>query len=864
MFGNFGKKIFGSSNERELNKLRPTVQKVNELEKIMSDLDQDKLITKTNEFKNRIEQGESPDLILPEAFAVVREAAKRTLNQRHFDVQIIGGIVLHEGKIAEMKTGEGKTLVATLPCYLNALTGKGVHVVTVNDYLAKRDAEWMGVIYNYLNLSVGCITNDIEDADRKIAYDADITYGTNNEYGFDYLRDNMKYSFEEMVQRPFNFAIVDEVDSILIDEARTPLIISGQAEDSSSLYKEMDKLIPMLSSEDFDLDEKQRSCNLTDKGTEKIEDLLQRESIIKEGTLYDIKNINLLHHINQALRAHMLFKKNTHYMIKNDNVVIIDEFTGRAMEGRRFGEGQHQAIEAKENVTVQPENQTLASVTFQNYFRMFPKLAGMTGTAVTEEGEFSEIYNLEVIEIPTNEKVARKDENDEIYKTNEERDEAVLKLIESCKKSNQPVLVGTVTIAKSEILSKILTKKKIKHEVLNAKFHEQEAQIIGYAGVPGAVTIATNMAGRGTDIQLGGNFEIRKSMEIKEVEKNHQEKLDYLERDIAEKRKIALEAGGLYVIGTERHESRRIDNQLRGRTGRQGDPGKSKFLLSLQDDLMRIFGSEKLENMLGKLGLEKGEAIVHPWINKAVEKAQSKVEAHNFEIRKQLLKYDDVMNDQRRVIFEQRKDVMRSENVSEMIDNLRNEVIESIVRKCIPEKSYYSEWDSETLKKDVQSYLGISIPVEEWVKEDEIVEGEIIERIKAGSKKYMAQRVSNIGPAIFREAEKSILLQVLDQSWKDHLLYLDQLRQSIGLRAYGQKDPLNEYKKEAFILFEEMLSKISYTIVSILSNFEVKEETSKLKENVKNEENLNFDKIPRNAKCPCGSGKKFKHCHGRI
>ena len=864
MFGNFGKKIFGSSNERELNKLRPTVQKVNELEKIMSDLNQDQLITKTNEFKNRIKQGESLNLILPEAFAVVREAAKRTLSQRHFDVQIIGGIVLHEGKIAEMKTGEGKTLVATLPCYLNALTGKGVHVVTVNDYLAKRDAEWMGSIYNYLNLSVGCITNDIEDAERKIAYDADITYGTNNEYGFDYLRDNMKYSFEEMVQRPFNFAIVDEVDSILIDEARTPLIISGQAEDSSSLYKEIDKFIPLLSADDFDLDEKQRSCSLTDKGTEKIEEILQRESLIKDGSLYDIKNVNLLHHINQALRAHMLFKKNTHYMIKSDNVVIIDEFTGRAMEGRRFGEGQHQAIEAKENVKVQPENQTLASVTFQNYFRMFPKLAGMTGTAVTEEGEFSEIYNLEVMEIPTNEIVARKDENDEIYKTNEERDEAVLELIQNCQNNSQPVLVGTVTIAKSEILSKILTKKNIRHEVLNAKFHEQEAQIIGYAGVPGAVTIATNMAGRGTDIQLGGNFEIRKSMEIKEEEKNYQSNLDNLEKDIFEKRKIALEAGGLYVIGTERHESRRIDNQLRGRTGRQGDPGKSKFLLSLQDDLMRIFGSEKLENMLGKLGLEKGEAIVHPWINKAVEKAQSKVEAHNFEIRKQLLKYDDVMNDQRGVIFEQRKDVMRSENVSDMINNLRNEVIESIVSKCIPEKSYYSEWDSETLQKDVQSHLGILIPVDEWVKEDGIVEGEIIERIKVSSKKYMAQRVSTIGPTIFREAEKSILLQVLDQSWKDHLLYLDQLRQSIGLRAYGQKDPLNEYKKEAFMLFEEMLSKISYTIVSILSNFEVKEETSDLKANIVNEKNQNINKIPRNAKCPCGSGKKYKHCHGRI
>ena len=868
MFGNLGKKIFGSSNERELNKLRPIVQKVNDLENKMSSLNQDQLINKTSEFKERIGNGENLESILPEAFSVVREAAKRTLNQRHFDVQLVGGIVLHEGKIAEMKTGEGKTLVATLPCYLNALTEKGVHVVTVNDYLAKRDAEWMGVVYNYLNLSVGCITNDLDDIKRKNAYEADITYGTNNEYGFDYLRDNMKFSFEDMVQRPFNYAIVDEVDSILIDEARTPLIISGQAEDSSSLYKKVNKLIPILSEKDFDLDEKQRSCNLTDEGTERIEKLLYEHDLINDGTLYDIKNVNLLHHVNQALRAHKLFTKNTHYMVKNDNVIIIDEFTGRAMEGRRFGEGQHQAIEAKENVSVQPENQTLASVTFQNYFRMFPKLAGMTGTAVTEEGEFSEIYNLSVIEIPTNVKVARKDENDEIYKTNDERDEAVLKLIEECKNNNQPVLVGTVSIAKSEMLSKILTKKNINHEVLNAKFHEQEAKIIGYAGMPSAVTIATNMAGRGTDIQLGGNLEIRKQMELKESSnKNFEAELKELEQDILEKKKIALESGGLYVIGTERHESRRIDNQLRGRTGRQGDPGKSKFLLSLQDDLMRIFGSDKLETMLGKLGLEKGEAIIHPWINKAVEKAQSKVEAHNFEIRKQLLKYDDVMNDQRKVIFEQRKDVMRSDDVSGMINDMRNEVIESIVSQSIPEKSYYTEWNSEKLKNDIQTNLGVSVPVEKWVVEDGIVEREIIDRIKKSSKEHMAQRVSNIGSSVFREAEKSLLLQVLDQCWKDHLLYLDQLRQSIGLRAYGQKDPLNEYKKEAFDLFEEMLSKISFMIVSIISNFEI-QRNEDLKEEKqaasKNLEIKNFNKIPRNSKCPCGSGKKFKHCCGKM
>ena len=868
MFGNLGKKIFGSSNERELNKLRPIIQKVNDLENEMSSLNQDQIINKTSEFKERIGNGENLESILPEAFSVVREAAKRTLNQRHFDVQLVGGIVLHEGKIAEMKTGEGKTLVATLPCYLNALTEKGVHVVTVNDYLAKRDAEWMGVVYNYLNLSVGCITNDLDDIKRKNAYEADITYGTNNEYGFDYLRDNMKFSFEDMVQRPFNYAIVDEVDSILIDEARTPLIISGQAEDSSSLYKKVNKLIPMLSQKDFDLDEKQRSCNLTDEGTERIEKLLYEHDLINDGTLYDIKNVNLLHHVNQALRAHKLFTKNTHYMVKNDNVIIIDEFTGRAMEGRRFGEGQHQAIEAKENVSVQPENQTLASVTFQNYFRMFPKLAGMTGTAVTEEGEFSEIYNLSVIEIPTNVKVARKDENDEIYKTNDERDAAVLKLIEECKNNNQPVLVGTVSIAKSEMLSKILTKKNINHEVLNAKFHEQEAKIIGYAGMPSAVTIATNMAGRGTDIQLGGNLEIRKQMELKESSnKNFEAELKELEQDILEKKKIALESGGLYVIGTERHESRRIDNQLRGRTGRQGDPGKSKFLLSLQDDLMRIFGSDKLETMLGKLGLEKGEAIIHPWINKAVEKAQSKVEAHNFEIRKQLLKYDDVMNDQRKVIFEQRKDVMRSDDVSGMINDMRNEVIESIVSQSIPEKSYYTEWNSEKLKNDIQTNLGVSVPVEKWAVEDGIVEREIIDRIKKSSKEHMAQRVSNIGSSVFREAEKSLLLQVLDQCWKDHLLYLDQLRQSIGLRAYGQKDPLNEYKKEAFDLFEEMLSKISFMIVSIISNFEIQRNEDLKEEKQTTSNNLeikNFNKIPRNAKCPCGSGKKFKHCCGKI
>ena len=862
MFSKIGNIFFGSSNDRELNKLKPIVNRINDLEDNLSKFNRAELIEKTNSFKNRIDNGESLETILPEAFAVIREASKRTLGQRHFDVQLIGGIVLHQGKIAEMKTGEGKTLVSTLPSFLNSLSGKGVHIVTVNDYLAKRDADWMGEIFKYLEVSVGCVTNEIDDHERKKQYNCDITYGTNNEFGFDYLRDNMKFSIGDMVQRTFNYAIVDEVDSILIDEARTPLIISGQAEDSSSLYNKVDKLIPSLSDVHFELDEKQRSCHLTEIGMTRVEELLIDNGLIQQGTLYDVKNVNLLHHINQALRAHKLFRKNTHYMVKNNTIVIIDEFTGRAMEGRRFGEGQHQAIEAKENVDVQPENQTLASVTFQNYFRMYPKLSGMTGTAKTEEGEFSEIYDLDVTEIPTNEKIARIDENDEIYKTNDERDNAVIKLIENSAKNNQPVLVGTVSITKSEHISKILKKKQIKHQVLNAKFHEQEAEIIGYAGIPGTVTIATNMAGRGTDIQLGGNFEIRKKREISENSVDIDEKITQLKNDITEKKEIALKAGGLFVVGTERHESRRIDNQLRGRTGRQGDPGHSKFLLSLQDDLMRIFGSEKLESMLAKLGLEDGEAIIHPWINKAVEKAQGKVESHNFEIRKQLLKYDDVMNDQRKVIFEQRKEVMSSEDISEMIAGMREEVIEDIVKRNIPEKSFYSDWDHNKLGSDVKDNLNISIPAKEWINEDGIVEKEIIDRIKKYSVNFMAKKVSEIGSEIFREAEKNILLQVLDQCWKDHLLYLDQLRQSIGLRAYGQKDPLNEYKKEAFELFEIMLSKISFTVISILSKVEIE---NKLKKEVEaNKISENIKKIPRNARCPCGSGKKFKHCCGKF
>ncbi|MDC0531072.1 preprotein translocase subunit SecA [Alphaproteobacteria bacterium] len=864
MFNKLTSKFFGSSNDRQIKKYNPLVDKINKLEDIFIELSDEELKSKTIIFREKLLNGEILENILPDAFATVREAAKRTLNQRHFDMQLIGGLVLHEGKIAEMKTGEGKTLVSTLACYLNALEGNGVHVVTVNDYLAKRDSEWMGQIYNFLGMSVGCILSDKNDDQRRVAYKADITYGTNNEFGFDYLRDNMKYSLDEMVQRPFNFAIIDEVDSILIDEARTPLVISGQSEDSSILYQSIDKFIPLLKTDDFELDEKQRTCNLTDKGINTIEEDLRTQNMIETGSLFDVKNISLLHHINQALRAHKLFKKNTHYMVKNDSVIIIDEFTGRAMEGRRFGEGQHQAIEAKEKITVQPENQTLASVTFQNYFRMYPKLSGMTGTALTEEGEFSEIYNLHVLEVPTNLKVARIDSNDEIYKTNQERDEAVITLIEDCQKNNQPVLVGTVSIEKSEILSKLLKEKKIKHEVLNAKFHEQEAQIIGYAGVPGAVTIATNMAGRGTDIQLGGNLEIRQANELKSLSPN-ENKVNALKTDIEKKKKIALEAGGLYVIGTERHESRRIDNQLRGRTGRQGDPGSSKFLLSLQDDLMRIFGSDRLENMLVKLGLEKGEAIVHPWINKAVEKAQGKVEAHNFEIRKQLLKFDDVMNDQRKVIFDQRKEIMRSDDISEMVLDMRHEVVETIVFKSVPNQSYHDKWDGDALLDDVKNYLGLDAPIKEWIKEDGIIEKEIISRLIELSNNYMAERAVKIGIDIFRQAEKTLMLQVLDQGWKDHLLMLDQMRQSIGLRAYAQKDPLNEYKREAFELFEDMLDKLRKTITSVLSNIEIRQENNDKITETNSSVKIDRNKISRNAICPqCDSGKKYKHCCGKL
>ena len=868
---NFFSKLFGTVNDRKLRELQPIVDKINLQEERFKKLTDEELKNQTEIFRSKLSSGASVEDLLVEAFATVREAASRTLGQRHYDVQLLGGLILHGGNIAEMKTGEGKTLVSTLAVYLNALSGKGVHVVTVNDYLANRDSEWMGKIYKFLGLSVGCVTPSVKEDERKIAYNSDITYATNNELGFDYLRDNMKFRLEDMVQRKPNFAIIDEVDSILIDEARTPLIISGQAETSSETYKSIDKLIPLLVSNDFDLDEKQRSVSLTDEGLENIEKMLIQNNLMKDGGLYDISNVGILHHVNQSLRAHKLFLKDTHYIVRGGKVVIIDEFTGRAMEGRRFSDGLHQAIEARENVNILPENQTLASVTFQNYFRQYPKLSGMTGTAITEAGEFEEIYSLQVVEVPTNEMVSRKDFDDEVYRTSKERDQAVINLIKECQERKQPVLVGTVSIDKSESFSNELKKSNIPHKVLNARFHEQEAGIIADAGVSGAVTIATNMAGRGTDIQLGGNLD--KRLETLEEENNkgikvNISKKEKLEEEIEINKKETIKAGGLFVIGTERHESRRIDNQLRGRSGRQGDPGSSKFFLSLQDDLMRIFGSDKLDTMLQKFGLEEGEAIVHPWVNKALEKAQQKVEARNFDIRKQLLKFDDVMNDQRQVVFEQRREIMSSENVFETVKDMRHEVISDMVFKSIPEGSYSDKWDHETLNSDALKLLGININSKDWFDEDGIAEEEIVSKLTNLSDKFMISRSTNVGTNIFRTAEKSLLLQVLDQQWKEHLQALEQLRQSIGLRAYGQKDPLNEYKREAFILFEKMLQNMRTVITSVLSHLEIKEEEEKVdnkqKTNyVENNKMKNWGKVSRNALCPCGSGKKFKHCHGR-
>ncbi len=904
MFGALAKRIFGTANDRYLDKLRPIVGEINDLEPSLEKLSDDELRARTDNFRGRIGQGETLDDLLVEVFATVREAAKRTLGQRHFDVQIMGGIILHRGMISEMKTGEGKTLVSTLPLYLNALSGDGVHLVTVNNYLAQRDSQWMGQIYEFLGLTVGCILHEMTDAQRRDAYAADITYSTNNELGFDYLRDNMKYQIEDMVLRPFNYAIVDEVDSILIDEARTPLIISGPSEDSSDLYLKVDKIIPKLAEEDYEKEEKVRAVTFTEGGTEKVETLLADAGLLTEGGLYDIQNVSLVHHTSQALRAHKLFQRDVDYIVKDNAVVIIDEFTGRMMEGRRFSDGLHQALEAKEKVEVQVENQTLAAITFQNYFRLYPKLAGMTGTAVTEANEFADIYSLDVVEISTNVPCLRDDQDDEIYRTAEEKNKAICALVEECQERKQPVLVGTVSIEKSEHLSKLLKKHKISHNVLNARYHEQEANIVAQAGKPSAVTIATNMAGRGTDIQLGGNLDMLIAQELGDMEDDtrRNEKLTVLKEKIKAGKQTALKAGGLFIIGTERHESRRIDNQLRGRSGRQGDSGSSRFFLSLEDDLMRIFGSDRLDNMLQKLGIEEDEAIVHPWVNKALEKAQEKVEARNFDIRKNLLKFDDVMNDQRKVIYEQRKEIMTTEDVSETITDMRNDVISDMVAHCIPKNSYTEQWETNALHEEALRLLGVDLPIEDWAKEEGIDYEEIHTRILDAGKRKMAEKTVNFGQEMMRMAEKNLLLQLLDQSWKDHLLSLDHLRHGIGLRAYAQRDPLNEYKYEAFNLFEKMLVRLRETITGVLSHLDIRvgdpENSVPLRAHQEMHQNIEGDiqpgeepglqprpstvlkraaeaeidrndpvtwgKIPRNTPCPCGSEKKYKHCHGRT
>jgi len=916
MLDAIARRVFGSANDRYVKDLSKTVHEINDLEESTQNLSDEDLAARTPAFRERLAIGEELDDLLPEAFATVREAAKRTLRERPFDVQLMGGIVLHRGMIAEMKTGEGKTLCSTLPVYLNALTGKGVHVVTVNDYLAKRDAEWMSQIYSMLGLTVGCVVPGMSDAERREAYNADITYGTNSEFGFDYLRDNMKFTLDEMVQRPFNYAIVDEVDSILIDEARTPLIISGQAEDSSELYHDVDKIIPHLVDEDYEKDEKSKSVTLTDIGNEHAEVLLQEAGLLNEGGLYEFSNITLVHHVNQALRAHKLFERDTDYIVKDNQVIIIDEFTGRMMEGRRYSEGLHQALEAKEHVHIEHENQTLASITYQNYFRMYPKLAGMTGTAMTEAGEFSEIYKLEVAEIPTNVPCIRDDQDDEVYRTTEEKNTAIVDLVKDCQERGQPLLVGTVSIEKSEVISDLFKNSKIRHQVLNARHHEQEAYIIAQAGAPGAVTIATNMAGRGTDIQLGGNVDmlIRQKTEGVDDESKVEKITEEVRAEVAKDREKALAAGGLFVIGTERHESRRIDNQLRGRSGRQGDDGASHFFLSLEDDLMRIFGSERMDGMLKKLGLEEGEAIVHRWINKALEKAQQKVEARNFDIRKNLLKFDDVMNDQRKVIYEQRRDLMDAGDVSGTIVDMRNNVIDVMVSRAMPEKAYAEQWEMDSLHEEVLRVFGLDLPVQEWAKEEGVADAEVRDRITDFATKKMAEKAATWGPEVMRDVEKSLLLQVLDQVWKEHLLALDHLRQGIGLRAYGQKDPLNEYKSEAFEMFNQMLAELDDRITVILSHMELQvtgmDELDlygrsdpdmydmyqnpafldadvdpimmdgedggvglspvspspmvlrRAADEIDPEDPSTWGKVSRNAPCPCGSGKKYKRCHG--
>ena len=909
MFASIARAVFGSANDRSLKGYQRRVPQINAHEPAMAALSDAALAGKTVEFRERLAGGATLDDLQPEAYAVVREAAKRVLGQRHFDVQLIGGMVLHDGKIAEMKTGEGKTLVATLPVYLNALAGKGVHVVTVNDYLATRDSEWMGRVYGFLGLTTGVIVHGLNDDERRAAYAADITYGTNNEFGFDYLRDNMKYRLDDMAQRDFSYAIVDEVDSILIDEARTPLIISGPAEDSSDLYRTVNLVVRELvkDASTFDKDEKFKTVTLTEDGSERVEQMLRDAGIITEGNLYDIFNVSVIHHVQQSLRANTLFARDVDYIVRDDKVVLIDEFTGRMMEGRRYSEGLHQALEAKEGVTVQPENQTLASITFQNYFRLYPKLAGMTGTALTEADEFAEIYKLEVIEIPTNVPVTRKDADDEVYRSAEEKYEAVATLIEEARGRGQPVLVGTTSIEKSEVISDLLTRKKVPHAVLNARFHEQEASIVAQAGAPGAITIATNMAGRGTDIKLGGNAEMRVQLEAGDAGPDALPALEEkIRQEVAANHDAVKASGGLLVIGTERHESRRIDNQLRGRSGRQGDPGASRFFLSLEDDLMRIFGSDRMGGMLQKLGLKPGEAIVHPWINKALEKAQKKVEARNFDTRKNVLKYDDVMNNQRREVYAQRREFMRADDVSETVAEMRAEVIANLVARRIPEKAYAEQWETDALADDLRRLLALDLPVAEWGREEGIDETGIRERIEQASVAHMAAKAASLGPDLMRYVEKSLLLQTLDAVWKEHLLALDHLRQGIGLRAYGQRDPLNEYKSEAFGMFNAMLDELKERVTAMLARVELGPEAppepafqppppqslqysdpaasapyaggdvleaerprmalggTPAAAVIDPADSATWRDTPRNAPCPCGSGKKYKHCHGRI
>ncbi|KEG20793.1 protein translocase subunit secA [Bartonella bacilliformis Peru38] len=896
------RKLFGSARESRIKRLRQKALQISALEEHFQKLSDGELCQKTDEFRQRLTDGETIDSLLLEAFATVREAAKRVYNMRPFDVQLIGGMVLHNRGIAEMRTGEGKTLMATLPVYLNALEGKGVHVVTVNDYLANRDAETMGKIYSFLGLTTGVILHDLDTNARRAAYACDITYATNNELGFDYLRDNMTFDRSQMVQRGHHYAIIDEVDSILIDEARTPLIISGPLEDRTDFYNLVNTFIPNLTPEDYEIDEKQKTTTFTEIGTEKIEKMLEQAGHLKNDSLYDIENVAIVHHVNNALKAHKLFVRDKDYIVRNGEIVIIDEFTGRMMPGRRYSEGLHQALEAKEHVAIQPENQTLASITFQNYFRMYEKLSGMTGTATTEAEEFSNIYGLEVVEIPTNLPVQRLDEDDEIYRTTEEKYRAIVRDIRQAHEKGQPILVGTTSIEKSEQLAERLRKEGITDfKVLNARYHEQEAYIVAQAGVPGALTIATNMAGRGTDIQLGGNIEMRIRQELQDIPEGSERtaKIEKIKQDVQKLKEKSLAAGGLYVLATERHESRRIDNQLRGRSGRQGDPGRSKFFLSLQDDLMRIFGSDRMDSILQKLGLKENEAIIHPWINKALEKAQKKVEARNFEIRKNLLKYDDVMNDQRKVIFEQRMEIMNAENLTDMMIEMRNDVIEDLIETHIPSGTYSEKWNAKALQSELSQCFNLELPIEEWVKEDGIAEQQILERILDAVTKFENERTEHYSPEMMVYFHKAILLKTIDMLWREHLINLDHLRSVIGFRGYAQRDPLNEYKTEAFELFQTMLKNLRRDVVSKLMSFEIvqhplestmpqemyaehstsrnidkkdgilwaqMQNNTEVSDPIKRDpgDSSTWEKVGRNELCPCGSSKKYKHCHGSF